>query len=81
MMTSRVASAPLPRALEYLAGLPDYHPVPMQGLLKMTFNGEPFEPSDEQSKRARAGKRGGKPSRPSKFIPGFILILLYFLIH
>ena len=70
MMTSRVASAPLPRALEYLASLPDYHPVPMQGLLKMDFTGEPIAPPDEQSKRARAGRRGGKPSRPSKFIPG-----------
>ena len=70
MMTSRVASAPLPRAREYLASLPDYHPVPMEGLLKMSFTGEPVAPPDEQSRRARAGKRGGKPSRPSKFIPG-----------
>ena len=69
-MASRVASCPLPRAIEYLASLPDYYPVPMQGLLKMDYKGEPSAPSDEQSKRARAGKRGGKPSRPSKFIPG-----------
>ena len=69
-MAGRVASTPLPRAIEYLASLPDYWPVPMEGLLKMNFKGEPTEPSDEQSRRARAGKRGGKPSRPSKFIPG-----------
>ena len=69
-MTSRVASTPLPRAIEYLASLPDYRPVPMQGLLKMDFKGEPGAPPDEQSKRARAGIRGGKPTRPSKFIPG-----------
>ena len=70
MMAGRVASAPLPRAIEYLASLPDYHPTPMEGLLNMDYNDKLFAPSDEQSKRARAGKRGGKPSRPSKFIPG-----------
>ena len=74
MMASRVASAPLPRALEYLASLPDYYPVPMDGLLDMDYRGEHHvtvrPPNDEQSKRARAGKRSGKPSRPSKFIPG-----------
>ena len=74
MMASRVASAPLPRALEYLASLPDYYPVPMDGLLDMDYRGEHHvtvrPPNDEQSKRARAGKRAGKPSRPSKFIPG-----------
>ena len=74
MMASRVASAPLPRALEYLASLPDYYPVPMDGLLDMDYRGEHHvtvrPPNDEQSKRARAGKRAGKPSRPSKFMPG-----------
>ena len=76
MMAGRVASAPLPRALEYLASLPDYYPVPMEGLLDMDYRGEHHvtvrPPNDEQSKRARAGKRAGKPSRPSKFIPGKI---------
>jgi hypothetical protein len=36
-MTSRVSGAPLPRALEYLAALPDYYPTPMEGLVPMTF--------------------------------------------
>jgi hypothetical protein len=36
-MTSRVSGVPLPRALEYLASLPDYHPTPIQGLVNMTY--------------------------------------------
>ena len=52
MMASRVASAPLPRALEYLASLPDYYPVPMEGLLDMDYRGEHHvtvrPPNDEQ---------------------------------
>ena len=85
MMASRVASAPLPRALEYLASLPDYYPVPMEGLLDMDYRGEHHvtvrPPNDEQSKRARAGKRAGKPSRPSKFIPGQIKYRSHLHIH
>ena len=36
-MTSRVSGVPLPRAIEYLASLPDYYPMPMEGLVDMTF--------------------------------------------
>lgn len=36
-MTSRVSGVPLPRAIEYLASLPDYYPTPIEGLVKMNF--------------------------------------------
>ena len=59
-MTKRVASAPLPRALEYLASLPDYYPAPMEDLPSMKYSGDPSE--------FKRGKKGGKPTRPSKFV-------------
>lgn len=61
-MCKRVG-APLPRALEYLASLPDYQPTPLDGLLDMPFTCEP-------SHVRRDGRKGGKPSRPSKFVAG-----------
>jgi hypothetical protein len=36
-MTARVSGVPLPRAIEYLASLPDYYPTPIEGLVKMNF--------------------------------------------
>lgn len=57
---------PLPRALEYLAALPDYYPKPFETLPQV-----PFSPGSDQGD-ARRGKKGGKPTRPSKFQPGKI---------
>ena len=57
---------PLPRALEYLASLPDYYPKPLEG---EPFSQVPFKPDPYDIRR---GKQGGKPSRPSKFMPGSI---------
>ena len=55
---------PLPRALEYLAGLPDYYPKPWEQLPQV-----PFKPDASD---VRKGQKGGKPSRPSKFMAGKI---------
>ncbi len=55
---------PLPRALEYLASLPDYYPKPFDKLPQVPYK---CDPSD-----VRKGKTGGKPTRPSRFQPGKI---------
>jgi hypothetical protein len=55
---------PLPRALEYLASLPDYYPKPFEVL--------PQVPYGTEASDIRQGRQGGKPSRPSKFVIGTI---------
>ena len=55
---------PLPRALEYLASLPDYYPKPFEALPQV-----PFKPDAHD---VRKGQQGGKPTRPSKFVAGQI---------
>lgn len=60
---------PLPRAIEYLASLPDYYPKPFDKLPQVPYSGEPCGCDDCLFRR---GKQGGKPSRPSKFVAGKI---------
>ena len=67
-MTKRVASTPLPRAIEYFAGLPDYEPRPFSsyGFVPMDYTPE----SGLKGIKPKTGQKGGKPSRPSKFVAG-----------
>ena len=70
-MAKRVHSTPLPRAMEYFAGLPDYQPRPLDsyGFVPMKFNPE----SGLKGVDRKTGTKGGKPGWPGKFIPGDIV--------
>lgn len=68
-MTKRVASTPLPRAMEYLASLPDYTPTDNTskwGLRQMEYGPN----TGLKNIQPKTGKRGGQVSFPSKFKPG-----------
>ncbi len=53
---------PLARSIEYLASLPDYYPKPWEELPKLPYGTEPCD--------SKQGRKGGKPTRPSKFAAG-----------
>eukprot|EP00094_Tigriopus_californicus_P012097 TCALIF_11690-PA protein Name:"Similar to Palld Palladin (Mus musculus)" AED:0.35 eAED:0.35 QI:5/0/0/0.28/1/0.85/7/0/1595 len=69
-MTKNASSTPLPRAMEYLASLPDYEPTPLSkmGLTPLSFTPE----SALQGIQKRPSGTGGTAPRPSKFTPGDI---------
>ena len=58
------------KAMEYLAGLPDYQPRPWDsyGFVKMDLSPE----SALKNVKPRVGRVGGSVSYPSKFVPGRI---------
>ena len=69
-MAKRVSSTPLPRAIEYLAGLPAYQPRPWDsyGFVPMDLSPD----SALKNVKPRVGRVGGSVSYPSKFVPGRI---------
>ncbi len=67
-MTKRVASTPLPRAMEYFANMPDYKPKPLSsyGFVPMDYSPK----SALKGIQSPKGQQGGKPSWPSRFVKG-----------